>query len=99
MRTLLAFTLLIFASLLIRAQDAPVKPADSVVSVADGAAVIRPFARITHPDIGECSGLQWLDGAWWTHNDSGDGPYLYRSKTLDFTEAEKLTVPEAVAGG
>ena len=97
MRTSIAFALIVFASLLIRAQEAPVKPADSVVSVADGVAVIRPFARITHPDIGECSGLQWFDGAWWANNDSGDGPYLYRSKTLDFTDAEKLTVLDAVA--
>ena len=97
MRTIIAFTLLMFASFLIRAQDVPVKPADSVVSVADGAAAIRRFARITHPDIGECSGLQWFDGAWWANNDSGDGPYLYRSKTHDFTDAEKLIVPDAVA--
>ncbi|MHC4841925.1 MAG: hypothetical protein ACYTDT_13390 [Planctomycetota bacterium] len=77
------------------------KPADaakdSVQSEADGAAIVKPSHHITHADIGECSGLQYHDGAWWAHNDSGDGPYLYRSETLDFKEVEKLAVPDAKA--
>lgn len=56
-----------------------------------------PQVRITHPRIEECSGIVWLDGAWYAHNDSGDEPMLYRSPTLDFADAEALPVPGAGA--
>ncbi|MDC1142034.1 hypothetical protein OAU50_03005 [Planctomycetota bacterium] len=105
MRYLIAVSLLAMTSLLVLAQDVPpkppetpaAKPVDSIQSEAKGAAIVKPTHRIMHPDIGECSGLQWHDGAWWAHNDSGDGPYLYRSETLDFKTVEKLTVPGAKA--
>ncbi len=56
-------------------------------------APLIPATRITHDRIGECSGIVWLDGAYVVHNDSGDDPVLYRSPTLDFTNAEVLSAP------
>lgn len=76
------------------AQDAPVA-ADSLSDFADGKATLKPFTRLAAKGLDECSGLVWHDGAWWAHNDSGDGPNLFRSPNLDFTDAERLAVPGA----
>lgn len=51
--------------------------------------------RIAHAEIDENSGLtRWRD-AWWTHEDSGAGPVVWRSATLDFADAEAVRVPGA----
>lgn len=93
-RTLiLAFAILV-AFVPSLAQDAPVA-ADSLTDLADGRGTLKPFTRLAATGLDECSGLVWHDGAWWAHNDSGDGPNLFRSPKLDFTDAEKLAVPGA----
>jgi hypothetical protein len=74
------------------AEDAP---ADSISNLADGHATLNPVTRLAHPDLEESSGLQYWQGAWWSHNDSGHSPELFRSATLDFADAEKLAVPGA----
>lgn len=79
------------------AQDAPRPPADSLSAFADGKGTLLPAARIAAKDLDECSGFVWHDGAWWAHNDSGDGPYLFRAASADFADAEKLAVPGAKA--
>lgn len=58
---------------------------------------LRPFTRIAHPRIDECSGIVYHQGAFWVHNDSGDEPVLYRSRDLAFRDAEVLPVPGASA--
>jgi hypothetical protein len=73
------------------AQNAP----DSLTDFADGKGTLKPFTRLAARGLDSCAGLVWHDGAWWAHNDSGDGPYLYRSTSLDFTDAERLAVPGA----
>lgn len=94
---LTAFVMLLAVSFLIQALEAATKPVDSVVSVSGGAAIVKPYAYIGYKGIVECSGLQWFDGAWWTHNDSGSVPCVYRSTTIDFADAEALRVPNATA--
>jgi hypothetical protein len=89
---LLAALLLIVAG--IAAQEAPT---DSLSGVKDGNAILATIGRIAHDDLDECSGIQWWQDAWWAHNDSGGGPILYRAKTPDFADAERLAVPGAEA--
>jgi hypothetical protein len=59
--------------------------------------VLLPQTRIVHPDIDECSGIAFDGDAFWVHNDSGAGPILYRSESLDFAHAEALPVAGATA--
>jgi hypothetical protein len=94
MRTLIVAAMLALLFVAAAAQDAP---ADSLSGLKDGKGTLKPVARIAHSDLGECSGIQWWQGAWWAHNDSGDGPNLYRSEALDFKAAQKLEVPGAKA--
>ncbi len=61
------------------------------------AEALQPVARIACARIGECSGIVWLDGAWFVHNDSGDAPVLYRSASLDFDHPEILPLVGAQA--
>jgi len=56
-----------------------------------------PFDRIVHESINESSGLVYFQNAYWTHNDSGDSPRLFRSPDPSFAEATVLTVPGAEA--
>lgn len=70
---------------------------DSIREIDLGRAQIYPRARIQHPDIDECSGIVYQQGAYWVHNDSGAEPIIYRSETLDFADAEGLRVPGATA--
>ena len=56
-----------------------------------------PERFIVEPAINECSGIAKLGDAWYTHNDSGGTPTLYRASSLDFTKAETLPVPGAKA--
>ena len=35
------------------------------------------------PTITESSGLEWTDGQLWTHNDSGNPPYIFKIDTTD----------------
>ena len=58
---------------------------------------ISPTARIAHERIDECSGIVYLEGAFYVHNDSGDDPVIYRGTRLDFADAEVLTVDGAAA--
>jgi hypothetical protein len=58
---------------------------------------LLPAARIAAEPIDECSGIVWLDGAYFMHNDSGDEPRIYRSPALDFTAPEILRLPGAEA--
>lgn len=57
----------------------------------------RLVAQIEHRLIGECSGIVWLDGAWFVHNDSGDAATVYRSRTCDFSDVEILPLRGALA--
>jgi hypothetical protein len=85
----LAATLLAFPStILAHAGDAPAAPAQ---------AALQPITHIACEQIAECSGAVRVDGAWFVHNDSGDGPVLYRSLTLDFTQVEILPIEGAQA--
>lgn len=70
---------------------------DSVVEAYDAHGVVKPFCRLDYKDLNESSGLEHWQGAWWSHNDSGDGPYLYRSDDLTFKDAKRFAVPGAVA--
>jgi len=101
LRALVAIAALLVPLLALRdpvvSQDAPKLPADSLSDFADGKGTLKPFTRLAAKDLDECSGLVWLDGAWWAHNDSGDGPNLFRSVNLDFTESEKFALPGAKA--
>jgi len=72
-------------------------PRDSVRELDLGEGQILPRTRILHPEIDECSGIVYHDDAYWVHNDSGAEPILYRSRTLDFGDAEVLRVPGAIA--
>jgi hypothetical protein len=41
---------------------------------------LRDVTVVTHPPLGEISGIERSDtypDLWWVHNDSGNGPYLY----------------------
>jgi len=58
---------------------------------------LQPAGRLELPQLTECSGIACLGGAYWAHNDSGDGPTLYRATTLEFGNAEVLEVPGASA--
>jgi len=57
--------------------------------------VLRPVARVLPAELDECSGLVRWQGAWWTHEDSGAKPLLWRAETPDFAEAESFDVPGA----
>ncbi|MHC4832039.1 MAG: hypothetical protein ACYTFT_17085, partial [Planctomycetota bacterium] len=70
---------------------------DSVVPIADGTTILRPIARIEAKKIDESSGIVFHKGAYFTHNDSGGDPVIYRSETLDFKDPERLEVPGAEA--
>lgn len=70
---------------------------DSVVEAYDAHGVVKPYCRIDYENLNESSGLEYWQGAWWSHNDSGDGPYLYRSDDLTFKNAKRFTVPGAKA--
>lgn len=70
---------------------------DSLTPLGAGAARLTPIGSISNPGIRENSGLAYLDGSYWTVNDSGDGPHVYRSTDPLFGAAEKLTVPGADA--
>lgn len=63
----------------------------------DAGQVLELRTSLAHPEIAECSGLVVHQGAFWTHNDSGSRPVLYRSATLDFADAEVLELPAARA--
>lgn len=43
-------------------------------------------------DIEETSGLIWFRGAWWTHNDSGGKPEVYRLNTSDGSIEQTITL-------
>jgi hypothetical protein len=72
-------------------------PSDSITEISPGDAELRPVARLSDRRIDECSGIVHHDGAFWVHNDSGAGPILYRSETLDFASPEALPLPGARA--
>jgi hypothetical protein len=91
MRLPAACLLLALAALAVSAEDAP----DSVVAVADGRATVKPVCRLDYRGIIRSSALQHWQGAWWTLNDGGDGPILYRSAKPDFTGAQPVEVPGA----
>lgn len=69
---------------------------DSLRPRGDGTAELRPWTRIADPRIDESSGLVRAHGSWWTHNDSGGEPVLYRASTPEFRDAVALRVPGAV---
>jgi len=69
---------------------------DSLRDLGGGRARLTPAAAIGDERIGECSGIVYAGGSWWTHNDSGDGPYLFRSSSPWFLEATRHEVEGAV---
>ncbi len=72
-------------------------PADSMPPRAPGASTPARLTEIKHRLIGENSGIAWLGGAFFVHNDSGDAATVYRSPALDFAAAEILPLPGARA--
>ena len=70
---------------------------DSLRPRGDGSARLVPAARIGDDRIAECSGLAYAGGYWWMHNDSGDGPFLFRSRSPWFETAERVEVEGAKA--
>lgn len=97
MRTTFVVCVLLLLALSSSAQDAPPKPVDSLSDFKDGKGILAPVMKIEAKLLDECSGIIWHDGAWWAHNDSGDGPNLFRSATPDFAAAEVFSVPGAKA--
>lgn len=54
------------------------------VALVQGYGPPTKITRIKNPSIAESSGLvaaRTLPGAYWTHNDSGDGPFIYAFNT------------------
>ncbi len=94
MRTLVIPCAIVLTMTISVAQDAP---KDSLADLKDGNAIIRPVARIQPERLSDCSGMHWWKGAWWAHNDRGDGPALYRADTPDFKDAQRITLPGATA--
>ncbi|MCA8914314.1 MAG: hypothetical protein KDB90_02795 [Planctomycetes bacterium] len=95
---------LVLAALIVAcvfAQDAPqpekAEPTDSVFDSYDKHGVVKPFHQLNYKRLDEPSGLQYWQGAWWSHNDSGDGPVLYRASDPTFTGAQPFAVPGAKA--
>ncbi|MBZ0136418.1 MAG: hypothetical protein K8I27_08615 [Planctomycetes bacterium] len=70
---------------------------DSVFETYDTHGVVKPYRTIDYKDLNESSGLEHWQDAWWSHNDAGDGAYLYRSTDLSFNNARRYAVPGAVA--
>ncbi len=70
---------------------------DSLHNLGGGRARLVPAARIGDARINECSGIAYAAGRWWTHNDSGDGPYLFSAPTPWFHDVTRHEVPDAVA--
>lgn len=64
-----------------------------------GVRVLEPAGHIGDEAIDESSGIVYLDGAYYTHNDSGDDPVVYRSAGFTFPAGatEHLPVPGAEA--
>ena len=65
----LCFTLLVFA-----------RPATLQQRRAESYGPASIVTTLKHPSVAESSGLaasRALPGAYWTHNDSGDGPFIY----------------------
>jgi hypothetical protein len=87
------------ASLIALSLAAALSFAEPVAQESDGEGILRPIYRIAHEAIEECSGIVWLDGAFYIHNDSGNDPLLFRSSHLSFPEdgTEVLRVPDAEA--
>ncbi|MEZ4654338.1 MAG: hypothetical protein R3E12_12300 [Candidatus Eisenbacteria bacterium] len=59
--------------------------------------VLTPAFRIVPPDIAETSGIVRSGGAFFVHNDSGDTARLFRSRRLDFADAQDLPLAGAEA--
>ncbi|MCA8910948.1 MAG: hypothetical protein KDB82_04545 [Planctomycetes bacterium] len=97
-RHVLTALLLLLALCGVRAQDEPKpQPADSVIEADGNHAVVEPFTHIDYKPLVESSGLQYWQGAWWSHNDSGGAPVLYRGETPDFKGAHPYSVKGAKA--
>ncbi|MCB9893118.1 MAG: hypothetical protein H6839_01555 [Planctomycetes bacterium] len=97
-RSLFALLLAGLALISVGAQDAPKpEPTDSVFDSYDHHGVVKPFYKLDYKRLNESSGLQYWQGAWWSHNDSGDGPILYRADEPTFTGAQAFAVPGAKA--
>ena len=79
------------------AQDEKPTPTDSVYEAYDNHGVVKPFYKLDHKSLEESSGLDYWQGAWWTHNDSGDGAYLYRGTEPSFQGARRFEVAGATA--
>lgn len=64
-----------------------------------GIRLLEPAGHIGDEAIDESSGIVYLDGAYYTHNDSGDDPVVYRSSEFTFPAGgtEHLPVPGADA--
>lgn len=89
MRSLPTIILLLLAAVTVTAEG-------SVIADSDGRATVEPVATIEAEALDESSGLQFWEGAWWSHNDSGGSAELFRSTDLSFKEAMRVKVPGAV---
>ena len=91
----LLLTLFIFANAKAAPGEAAVR--DSLTDIAPKQATLAPVSRIAHKAINECSGLAFMGGAYWTHNDSGAEAVVYRSTTPDFSDSQAFEVNGADA--
>lgn len=95
MRPVFPLLVLTLAALAVCAQSPSSGERDSLTEVSEKHAALEPVARIALTELNECSGLQYLGGAFWAHNDSGAEARLYRSTELDFAKSDILDVPGA----
>lgn len=59
--------------------------------------LLTPAFRILPLEISEASGLVFLGGNYFVHNDSGDRARVFRATRLDFADFEELPAPGAQA--
>ncbi len=71
MRPVFPLLVLTLAALAVCAQSPSSGERDSLTEVSEKHAALEPVARIALTELNECSGLQYLGGAFWAHNDSG----------------------------
>ena len=75
----------------------PVEAGDSLTEHCPGQFDLRPVGRIVPDAIDECSGIARLGDHWYTHNDSGALPVLYRAASPSFENALAIALEGAAA--
>jgi len=81
----------------LRAAGASKTTSESIRDLRDGVGRLEPATRLVEPALGECSGMVLMDGLFFAHNDSGDGPNVFVGFSLDFSTMVKLRLDGAGA--